>query len=91
MCCCIGAEQLLMVFMLRAAGAVVQPQLVGWVNHLRTGAYFSVTWVALLYVILAFNLGESSTGVLAKNVGSSSTLVMLRDTKTAHCGKGVQT
>ncbi len=35
-----------------------QPQLVGWVNHVRTGSYLSVTWCCLLYAAIAFNLGE---------------------------------
>ncbi len=35
-----------------------QPQLEGWVNHMRTGMYTSVAWCSLLYVVIAFNLGE---------------------------------
>jgi hypothetical protein len=37
-----------------------QPQLEGWANHVRTGAYTSVAWCSLLYVISAFNLGGAT-------------------------------
>jgi hypothetical protein len=37
-----------------------QPQLEGWVNHVRTGMYTSVVWCSLLYVVIAFNLGALS-------------------------------
>jgi hypothetical protein len=30
----------------------------GWVNHVRVGAYASVTWCAMLYIVMAFNLGK---------------------------------
>ncbi len=35
-----------------------QPQLNGWVNHVRVGAYTSVCWCSIIFLILAFGLGE---------------------------------
>jgi hypothetical protein len=35
-----------------------QPQLYGWVNHVRVGAYTSVCWCSIIFLVLAFGLGE---------------------------------
>jgi hypothetical protein len=45
-----------------------QPQLEGWVNHVRTGMYASVAWCSLLYAISAYNIGKWVINSIAVHV-----------------------
>jgi hypothetical protein len=42
-----------------------QPMMYGWVNHVRVGSYASVTWCAVIYLVLAFGLGESQHALVS--------------------------
>ncbi|KAJ9509395.1 hypothetical protein QJQ45_001848 [Haematococcus lacustris] len=46
-----------------------QPQMTGWVNHFRTGTYLSVWWTTLLFLLLAFGIGEFKPTAVLKALG----------------------